>query len=86
LALREVQSLLVEGGSQIHGAFIAAGLVDSVAIFLAPRLVGSGVPVVEGRGLDWRKPATLGPLSVRALGEDLLLTADVVTRGQRRRP
>ena len=86
LAERKVQSLLVEGGSQIHGAFIAAGLVDSVALFLAPRLVGSGVPVVEGRGLDWRKPATLGPISVRALGEDLLLTADVVTRGQRRRP
>jgi diaminohydroxyphosphoribosylaminopyrimidine deaminase/5-amino-6-(5-phosphoribosylamino)uracil reductase len=86
LALREVQSLLVEGGSHIHGAFIAAGLVDSVAVFLAPRLVGSGVPVVEGRGLDWRKPATLGPISIRALGEDLLLTADVVTRGQRRHP
>jgi len=86
LAERKVQSLLVEGGSQIHGAFVAAGLVDSVALFLSPRLVGSGVPVVEGRGLDWRKPATLGPISVRALGEDLLLTADVVTRGQRRRP
>jgi diaminohydroxyphosphoribosylaminopyrimidine deaminase/5-amino-6-(5-phosphoribosylamino)uracil reductase len=86
LAERKLQSLLVEGGSQIHGAFVAAGLVDSVALFLAPRLVGSGVPVVEGRGLDWRKPATLGPISVRALGEDLLLTADVVTRGQRRRP
>ena len=85
LASREVQSVLVEGGSRIHGAFIAAGLVDSVALFLAPRLVGSGVPVVEGPGLDWRKPATLGPMSVRALGEDILLTADVVTRGRRRR-
>ncbi len=86
LATREVQSLLVEGGSQVHGAFIADGLVDSVALFLAPRLVGSGVPIVEGRGLDWRKPAALGPISVRALGEDVLLTADVITRGRRRRP
>jgi diaminohydroxyphosphoribosylaminopyrimidine deaminase/5-amino-6-(5-phosphoribosylamino)uracil reductase len=86
LAAREVQSLLVEGGSQIHGAFIAAGLVDSVALFLAPLLVGSGIPIVEGRGLDWRKPATLGPISIRALGDDLLLTADVVARGQRHRP
>jgi len=86
LALRGVQSLLVEGGSRIHGAFVSAGLVDSVAIFLAPRLVGSGVPVVEGQGLDWRKPATLGPISVRALGDDILLTADVATRGRRRRP
>jgi diaminohydroxyphosphoribosylaminopyrimidine deaminase/5-amino-6-(5-phosphoribosylamino)uracil reductase len=86
LAGREVQSLLVEGGSRIHGAFVQAGLVDSVAVFLAPRLVGSGVPIVEGRGLDWRKPAVLGPISVRGLGDDVLLTADVVDRGQRRRP
>ena len=86
LALREVQSVLVEGGSQIHGAFVAAGLVDSVSLFLAPRLVGSGVPIVEGPGLDWRKPATLGPISVRALGDDILLTADVVNRGSRHRP
>jgi len=86
LAGREVQSLLVEGGSKIHGAFIAQGLVDTMAVFLAPRLVGSGVPVVEGLGLDWRKPATLGPISIRAIGEDVLLTADVITRGRRRRP
>jgi len=86
LARREVQSLLVEGGSRIHGAFVAAGLVDSIAVFLAPRLAGAGVPIVEGRGLDWRKPARLGPISVRELGGDLLLTAEVVDRGQRRRP
>ena len=70
LASREIQSVMVEGGSRIHGSFVDSGLVDSVAVFLAPRLVGSGVPVVEGPGLDWRKPATLGPISVRALGED----------------
>ena len=84
LAGREVQSVLVEGGSQIHGAFISAGLVDSVALFLAPRLVGSGVPIVEGHGLDWRSPAKLGPISVRALDDDILLTADVIDPGQRR--
>jgi diaminohydroxyphosphoribosylaminopyrimidine deaminase/5-amino-6-(5-phosphoribosylamino)uracil reductase len=86
LAAREVQSLLVEGGSRIHGAFVRGGLVDSVAMFLSPRLAGSGVPIVEGRGLDWHKPAVLGPISVHRLGNDLLLTADVVDRGQRRRP
>jgi len=85
LARREIQSILLEGGSRIHGAFVAAGLVDSVALFLAPRLVGAGVSIVEGAGLDWRKPATLGPLAVRVLGDDVLLTADVITRGRRRR-
>jgi diaminohydroxyphosphoribosylaminopyrimidine deaminase / 5-amino-6-(5-phosphoribosylamino)uracil reductase len=85
LAAREVQSLLLEGGSRIHGAFVRAGLVDSVALFLAPRLVGGGVPIVAGLGLDWRKPALLGHISVQAMGVDVLLTADVVDRGQRPR-
>ncbi len=78
LGEREIQSLLVEGGSRVHGAFVAARLVDSVATFFAPRLVGSGVPIVEGAGLDWRHPIKLGPLAVQAVGDDILVVADVV--------
>lgn len=84
LAGREVQSLLIEGGSLVHGAFISQRLVDSVALFLAPRLVGHGVPVVEGAGLDWRYPAKLGPFKVEALGPDVLITADVIDPGKHR--
>jgi diaminohydroxyphosphoribosylaminopyrimidine deaminase/5-amino-6-(5-phosphoribosylamino)uracil reductase len=82
LAEREVQSLLVEGGSRVHGAFVSQRLVDGVALFLAPRLVGLGVPIVEGRGLDWTKPTRLGPLEVQKLGSDLLVTADVIDAGK----
>jgi Pyrimidine reductase, riboflavin biosynthesis len=78
LAQRGVQSLLVEGGSRVHGAFISACLVDSVAFFIAPRLVGAGRPIAEGRGFDWRTPLRLGPLEVRAIGEDVLVEADVL--------
>jgi diaminohydroxyphosphoribosylaminopyrimidine deaminase/5-amino-6-(5-phosphoribosylamino)uracil reductase len=85
LAERGVQSLLVEGGSRVHGAFISAALVDSAAFFFAPRLVGAGRPIVQGRGLDWRTPLRLGPLEVRAIGEDVLLQADVVGPKLRRR-
>ena len=84
LAAREVQSLLVEGGSRIHGAFIRHRLIDSVAVFLAPRLVGSGVPIVESAGLDWTCPAKLGPFEIHKLGPDVLLTADVVDPGKPR--
>jgi diaminohydroxyphosphoribosylaminopyrimidine deaminase/5-amino-6-(5-phosphoribosylamino)uracil reductase len=80
-----VQSLLVEGGSRIHGAFIAAARVDSVAFFVAPRLVGAGRPIVEGAGLDWRTPLRLGPLQVHAIGEDILVEADVLGPKLRRR-
>ncbi len=84
LAKRGVQSLFVEGGSQIHGAFIAAGLVDEVAIFFAPQLAGGGLPIATGPVPQTLAALTLGPLQVRRLGSDILLRAQVVppTRGQ----
>jgi len=85
LAERGVQSLLVEGGSRIHGAFISASLVDSVAFFVAPRLVGAGRPIVEGRGLDWRSPLRLGALEVLAIGDDILVQADVLGSKSRKK-
>ncbi|HXU80920.1 MAG TPA: bifunctional diaminohydroxyphosphoribosylaminopyrimidine deaminase/5-amino-6-(5-phosphoribosylamino)uracil reductase RibD [Polyangia bacterium] len=84
LADRQVQSLLVEGGSHVLGAFIAARLVDGVAWFLAPRLAGAGVSIVQGGGLDWRFPVALGPPTTRIVGNDLLVTADAVARPARR--
>jgi diaminohydroxyphosphoribosylaminopyrimidine deaminase/5-amino-6-(5-phosphoribosylamino)uracil reductase len=75
LAARDVQSVLVEGGAAVHGSFIEAELVDDVALFVAPRLLGGGVPIAAGftRGLD--AAFGLGQLSARRFGPDLLLTA-----------
>ena len=78
LAARGVQSLLVEGGATVHGAFIAAGLVDRVAFFVAPRLAGGGVPIATGAGLPLERALPLGPLTVRTVGDDLLITGDVL--------
>ncbi len=75
---REVQSLLIEGGASVHGAFIASGLVDRVALFVAPRLIGGGVPVARGADLPLSQALRLGPLSTRAVGADLMITADVL--------
>ena len=33
-------SVLVEGGGEVHGALLAAGLADELALYIAPRLVG----------------------------------------------
>jgi diaminohydroxyphosphoribosylaminopyrimidine deaminase / 5-amino-6-(5-phosphoribosylamino)uracil reductase len=83
LARHGIQSLLVEGGATIHGAFIAAGLVDRVALFFAPRLLGAGVPIAAGAGLPMEHALRLGPLTARAVGEDLLITGDVLQAKQR---
>jgi diaminohydroxyphosphoribosylaminopyrimidine deaminase/5-amino-6-(5-phosphoribosylamino)uracil reductase len=50
LARRGVNELHVEAGARLNAAFLAAGLVDELLIYLAPRLLGIG------RGM-----ATLGP-------------------------
>jgi diaminohydroxyphosphoribosylaminopyrimidine deaminase/5-amino-6-(5-phosphoribosylamino)uracil reductase len=77
LAARGVQSVLVEGGATIAGAFIAAGLVDRMALFLAPKLLGGGLSLAAGAGLPLARALRLGPISVQPVGPDLLLTADV---------
>jgi diaminohydroxyphosphoribosylaminopyrimidine deaminase / 5-amino-6-(5-phosphoribosylamino)uracil reductase len=74
LAARDIQSVLVEGGAAVHGAFIEAGLVDDVALFVAPRLLGGGVPLAAGLGRALAEGLALGPISARAVGGDILLT------------
>ena len=74
LAARDIQSVLVEGGAAVHGSFIEAGLVDDVALFVAPRLLGGGVPLAAGLGRALAEGWALGPISARAVGGDILLT------------
>lgn len=40
LAQRGIQSVYVEGGAQIHDAFLASGLWDEVITYVAPKLIG----------------------------------------------
>jgi diaminohydroxyphosphoribosylaminopyrimidine deaminase/5-amino-6-(5-phosphoribosylamino)uracil reductase len=77
---REVRAVLVEGGAETHAAFLDAGLVDRVALFLAPLLLGGRTApgVVGGAGRELKSAVRLGPLAVSALGDDLLLEADVL--------
>ncbi len=44
---------LLEGGSELNWAFLEAGLVDRVAMFVAPLLIGgeAAPTAVGGRGL-----------------------------------
>ncbi len=53
LAKRGVTRLLVEGGGQIAAGLLAEGLVDRVAWFRAPKVIGGdGVPAAAGFGLE----------------------------------
>jgi diaminohydroxyphosphoribosylaminopyrimidine deaminase / 5-amino-6-(5-phosphoribosylamino)uracil reductase len=79
LAAREVRALLVEGGGEVHGAFLDAGLVDRVAVFIAPRLLGGrgATSAIEGAGSPLKSALHLGALEVTQVGGDVLIEADV---------
>jgi diaminohydroxyphosphoribosylaminopyrimidine deaminase / 5-amino-6-(5-phosphoribosylamino)uracil reductase len=68
-----VQSLLLEGGPTLATAFLHAGLVDKLLIFVAPVVSGAG-PRVLG---DVGEPVRLHRLEARRVGEDVLLAAYV---------
>jgi diaminohydroxyphosphoribosylaminopyrimidine deaminase/5-amino-6-(5-phosphoribosylamino)uracil reductase len=71
LAAEGVQSLLLEGGPTLAGAFLRAGLVDKLLLFVAPTLAGSGPELLDR--LD--APLRLTGLTSRAVGDDVLLEA-----------
>ena len=74
-------NVLIEGGAHLAGSALGAGLVDRVAFFVAPIVIGAGTPAVEGLGFARVRDAiALGDLSVRRLGADLLMEAGIATR------
>ncbi|MDQ1714050.1 MAG: diaminohydroxyphosphoribosylaminopyrimidine deaminase, partial [Frankiaceae bacterium] len=75
LAEREIASLLVEGGAELAAALLRAGLVDALALFLAPRLIGGdGRPLLGALGVTALADAPeLLATSVRAVGPDMLV-------------
>jgi diaminohydroxyphosphoribosylaminopyrimidine deaminase/5-amino-6-(5-phosphoribosylamino)uracil reductase len=84
LFAREVRAVLLEGGGEIHAAFLEAGLVDRVTLFVAPLLLGgrSAPTVVGGAGRELKSAVRLGPMTARLIGADLLIEADVARAGE----
>jgi diaminohydroxyphosphoribosylaminopyrimidine deaminase/5-amino-6-(5-phosphoribosylamino)uracil reductase len=54
LASHEIQSVLVEGGANVAGKFLDAGLVNKVSFFIAPKIIGGNdaPTAVGGPGVD----------------------------------
>lgn len=72
----ELNGVLVEGGARIHGAFVDAGLVDKVVLFVAPMLIGGdeAPPAVGGKGAaQLKKALRLERLRTEAVGPDLMI-------------
>jgi diaminohydroxyphosphoribosylaminopyrimidine deaminase / 5-amino-6-(5-phosphoribosylamino)uracil reductase len=73
LAAEGVQSLLLEGGPTLAGAFLAADLVDEVILFVAPTVAGAGTRAF----VNLSRPLDLHRLRAEQVGADVQLTAYV---------
>ncbi|MEP6633553.1 MAG: bifunctional diaminohydroxyphosphoribosylaminopyrimidine deaminase/5-amino-6-(5-phosphoribosylamino)uracil reductase RibD [Luteimonas sp.] len=75
LAEREVNEVQVEAGARLAGAFLSAGLVDELLLYVAPVLLGERArPLFHGLGIDamaQRLPMRI--VDSRRVGDDLRL-------------
>jgi diaminohydroxyphosphoribosylaminopyrimidine deaminase/5-amino-6-(5-phosphoribosylamino)uracil reductase len=77
LKRRDIQSVLVEGGSEVAGAFWDAGLVDKLSLIVAPLIIGGRAApnVIGGNGVTTLADATrLNDISIKTYGDDIEIT------------
>lgn len=76
LKKQNINNILVEGGSEIFGAFLDAKLVNKLYWFIAPRIIGGekAVPAVGGKGmLKMAKALEFSVIASRFIGKDIFM-------------
>jgi diaminohydroxyphosphoribosylaminopyrimidine deaminase/5-amino-6-(5-phosphoribosylamino)uracil reductase len=68
----EITSSMIEGGATVNGAALAAGLVDKVFLYYAPKILGEGsIPFAPSAGSgDRSQAAQLKHVHLHRFGED----------------
>ncbi len=79
LVRRGVSSLLLEGGAELAAGALRAGVVDRVACFVAPTIIGGdGVAMIDALSLGRLKDAPrLRDVRVSRLGADVLIEGKI---------
>jgi diaminohydroxyphosphoribosylaminopyrimidine deaminase/5-amino-6-(5-phosphoribosylamino)uracil reductase len=72
LAELEITSLMIEGGSTVNGAALAAGLVDKIFLYYAPEILGAAnaVPFVPDAALRKMNSTRVQHPRLHRFGED----------------
>lgn len=86
LGKREVQSVLIEGGTRVAGAFYDAKLIDKISFFIAPVVIGGedAPPAIGGQGASRLSGAMrLERLETTKHGEDLEVTGYPIYKVER---
>jgi len=78
LGLRQILSVLLEGGSELNGDFLAHDQVDRVALFYAPvRLGNEALPFASGVGSPFLLEQSLDGQRRETFGVDTCLTGEL---------
>ncbi|MBT3604719.1 MAG: bifunctional diaminohydroxyphosphoribosylaminopyrimidine deaminase/5-amino-6-(5-phosphoribosylamino)uracil reductase RibD [Candidatus Latescibacteria bacterium] len=73
-----LQTLLIEGGSRVAASALQDGLVDRLVVFIAPKILGVGLPSVGALGFERIADAIqLQDIDVKPIGDDLMYTAHI---------
>lgn len=76
LYARGLRHVLLEGGPTLAGAFVRGRLVDRVVAYVAPRLLGSGLPALADAGVATLADAPAYRIDdVAVIGGDVRITA-----------
>lgn len=72
---RGVKKVLLEGGGEIHFAFVKDGVVDEIYITLTPKLLGGAAApsILDGRGFNALDHRALRLVSSKRVGDELYL-------------
>ena len=74
LAKLNIASILVEGGNRVFTSFISKNLFDDILVFVSPKILGNGLPVVGNLGIrNIKKAIRIRVNKVETVGDDVLV-------------
>ncbi|MEL6343340.1 MAG: bifunctional diaminohydroxyphosphoribosylaminopyrimidine deaminase/5-amino-6-(5-phosphoribosylamino)uracil reductase RibD [Myxococcota bacterium] len=74
MVLRNIHSVLVEGGGRVHRSLLEIGAVDRLVLFVAPKVLAGGPGFVAGPGFALASAPAFEVISVEKTGRDVQLT------------
>lgn len=86
LGKKNIMSLFVEGGSEVHASFIESHAFQQIILYIAPKIIGgkTAIPFVGGKGVEIVQHApNLEFQSFQSIGCDLKIIAKPLKEGNK---
>jgi diaminohydroxyphosphoribosylaminopyrimidine deaminase / 5-amino-6-(5-phosphoribosylamino)uracil reductase len=78
LRRREINSILVEGGGKVFRQCSALNIYAKAVYFIAPKLLGGGLPVMSGINRSLQSVRSLDDVTIKQIGGDVMIAGYTV--------